>query len=91
MVDDLPSLELYVSSHCRGCRKAEAVVRSCERLASLVRISVCNLDDPLTVVPPGVFGVPTLVFYGTIVGLGTPDCAELAGRIKDMAASNTTP
>jgi len=83
-MEDLPTLELDVSEGCTSCIRAERVVRACERLQSLVRLTVLRLGDPGLETPPQVFGGPTFVFRGVLVGLGTPDCAKLAHRIEEM-------
>ncbi|MEO6042691.1 MAG: hypothetical protein ABIQ47_02055 [Tepidiformaceae bacterium] len=46
-----------------------------------------NLGDPGETPPSSVVGGPTVVFQGTIVSLGTPDCSELTERIISITRS----
>ena len=81
-VASLPALDLYVTPGCETCRRAERVVRECEALGELVRLQVHTIGEGGAETPPGVVGVPALVFAGEVVNLGTPDCCELAERIS---------
>ncbi len=86
-VAPLPLLHLYVTSGCTTCRRAERVVRDCDALRELVRLQVHNVGEGEAETPPGVVGVPALVYAGEVVSLGTPDCCELADRISSMLLS----
>lgn len=88
-MDSLPPLDLYVTGHCKICLRAERALRACDVLEGIVKLVVHRLDEPGTLAPPSVVGGPTLVFRGRVVGLGTPDCSELAARITKTLANQT--
>lgn len=83
----MPLLHLYVTPGCTTCRRAERVVRGCDALTELVRLQVHNVGEGEAETPPGVVGVPALVYAGEVVSLGTPDCCELADRISSTLPS----
>ena len=77
-----PVLTLYVTEGCPVCRRTERVLRSCEQIASLVRLNVVWISTTENKTPAKVISAPTLMFGDEIVGLGTPDCGELAERLR---------
>lgn len=81
-MEQLPTLELYVTRGCGACRRAERILRDCARLSQLVKLNVLELGLPEVQPPAAVIGGPSVVFRGRVVALGTPDCAELAQRIE---------
>jgi len=80
-----PLLELFAGG-CAMSRRAEISLRACRALEVLVELRVRNIDDPLVDVPPCVVGCPTLVFQGTAVALGTPDCSAVVRRVRLLLA-----
>lgn len=86
-MSDRPLIELYVTRGCSACRRAERTLRHCERIRRLADLAVIDMSVEGVIRPPGVIGGPTTVFDGTVVALGTPDCAELAQRLEAMLAA----
>ncbi len=84
---DLPSLDVWVTDDCAACARTLRILSVCKRLRSLVAVRVRNLGDPGETPPSSVVGGPAVVFQGTIVSLGTPDCSELAERIISITRS----
>lgn len=84
---DLPSLDVWVTDDCAICARTLKILSMCKRLSGLVGVRVRNLGDPGETPPSSVVGGPTVVFRGTIVSLGTPDCAELTERIISLTRS----
>lgn len=78
-----PALTLYVTTDCRSCTRTEEVLRACDQIQSLVRLEIIDLGGEGVERPANVIGVPTLVFQGKVVGLGTPDCCKLAAELQD--------
>ncbi|MGD9934586.1 MAG: hypothetical protein AB7T37_12835 [Dehalococcoidia bacterium] len=78
-----PPLDLFVMDGCASCARTRAVLSGCSRLQTLVTVVEHRLDLSEHR-PPGVIGGPALVFMGVVVGLGTPDCEELADKIEAM-------
>jgi glutaredoxin len=81
---DRPVLHIYVQDGCPSCERAKRTANACEALAALVDIQVRPLDTLTEELPPGVVGVPTFVLNGVVVALGTPNCRELAQRLRAM-------
>ncbi|MGE3073924.1 MAG: hypothetical protein AB7N24_11745 [Dehalococcoidia bacterium] len=79
-----PTLELYITRGCSACRRAERTLRHCDRIRRLADLTVIDMGADGAIRPPGVIGGPTTVFEGTVVALGTPDCAELADRLETL-------
>lgn len=72
---------------CHACRRTVRVVSACESLNQLVDVVVRRLGDSDVTPPEAVIGGPTIVFRGTVVSLGTPDCKELTGKVSAMLAA----
>jgi len=88
MVTPRPVLELYVTRDCAICRRAERVIRECDRLAQLVELRVVEFGTLAAAPPPAVVGGPSTVFRGMVLALGTPDCTELAARIESILTTS---
>ena len=84
---DLPTLDVWVTDDCAVCARTLNILAICKRLQSLVVIRVRNLGDPAETPPTSVVGAPAVLFQGTIVSLGTPDCSELTERIISITRS----
>ena len=81
-MESRPTLELYVTTGCASCRRAERILRECGRISQMMKLSVLELGAPGIRPPSSVIGSPSVVFRGRVVALGTPDCAELAQRLE---------
>lgn len=77
-------LHVYVVPGCRACKRTLQVVESCEEIQELVDVSVASIESDADPVPKGVVGAPTIVFEGKVVSLGTPDCRQLAARLRQQ-------
>lgn len=86
-MDPLPSLDLFVADDCRSCRRAAETLAACEELRKLVSIRVVNIDSDGAEPPPRLVGVPTLMFKGTVLALGTPDCAKLVLTVRALLSA----
>ena len=86
-VTDLPTLDVWVTGNCSACARTLRVVSACERLHEIVSIRVRRLDRKGVVAPAGVVGGPAMVFLGSVIALGTPDCSALTARIMSMTSS----
>jgi hypothetical protein len=83
-VNDLPALDVWVTEDCASCARTLVALSACDVIKDLVRVEVHLLGDPGEFPPRGVIGGPAIVFQGTVVALGTPDCSQLAGRIMPL-------
>jgi len=86
-MDQRPQLQLYVTRGCGACNRAEHTLRTCERLARIVDLSVLVLGEEGVRQPGLVIGGPTTVFQGAVMALGTPDCEDLAERIESLISA----
>jgi glutaredoxin len=86
-VNQRPTLQLYVTTGCPACHRAERTLRLCQRILQSVQIEVLEVGAGGVLPPSGLVGCPTTVFAGMIVALGTPDCSELADRIESLVAA----
>jgi hypothetical protein len=89
-VTDLPALDVWVTSNCSACERTLRVISACETLHELVDIQVHRLDSAGAAPPAAVVGGPSIVFFGSVIALGTPDCSALTARIMSMASSRPT-
>jgi len=76
--------------NCSACARTLRVVSACERLHEIVNIRVRRLDGTGVVPPVGVVGGPAIIFLGSVIALGTPDCSALTARIMSMTSSRPT-
>lgn len=81
---DLPSLDVWVTDGCRSCARTLKVIHSCGSLQGLVEIHVCKFGTPGLAPPKAVIGGPAVVFQGTVIALGTPECSALVERILQL-------
>lgn len=77
-----PTLTLFVQPHCTSCERARRVLNNCTELRALADIVIRDVSVHEDELPESFVGVPTTVFHGEVVALGTPDCADLVRLIR---------
>jgi len=88
LVHELATLDVWVTDHCIACARTLELLAACSVLRSLVRVRVRRLGAGADGAPPAaVVGGPAIVFLGSVIALGTPDCAALAERIIALLGS----
>lgn len=70
-------LRIYVAAHCLGCATAREMSAYVRRNRPHQPVEVIDLDQPGSVRPPHVFGVPTYCLDDQVISLGNPDGATL--------------
>lgn len=81
---NLPALDVWVTDGCRPCGRTLKVIHGCSSLQDLVEIHVHKFGNAEVAPPKAVIGGPAVVFQGTVIALGTPDCAALVERILEI-------
>lgn len=77
-------LRIYVATHCGGCATARALGAYVQRFRPHQPVELIDLDQPESVRPPHVFGVPTYCLDDRIISLGNPDEATLLSLIDQQ-------
>ncbi len=78
-------LQVYVGEGCASCRRTLAALRECEGLHEVVRVVVYDVaEHPL---PANCPGIPAIVLRGSLLAMGTPDCAHLLAAVRRVLES----
>lgn len=81
---DLPSLDVWVTDDCRSCARTLKAIGGCRSLQKLVDVRICKFGTPGLEPPKAVIGGPAVVFLGSVIALGTPECSALVERILEL-------
>ncbi|MCA1675745.1 MAG: hypothetical protein ABR608_09470 [Pseudonocardiaceae bacterium] len=86
--NDRPTLRIYVTPGCAGCRTALKLADAVRQARPHHPIEVIDLaDQPDEPLPPGVIGTPTYLLGDDVISLGNPELAELLSRLDSTATT----
>jgi alkyl hydroperoxide reductase subunit AhpF len=78
-------LTVYVLPECRGCARAQQIVRAVGQRCPHVEATVIDLSQVGAIRPSTVFSVPTYLLDGRVISLGNPKIEELMTRLMAEA------